>query len=171
MSKLLNKSNMVDMARKEAEAMRKDISVPTELNLREQMSIAVLLEYAEYLFNTKSASEVKTIFTTMATELQASHFVANTFIETAVAQFNELSTNKQKVTSKIKERFLHSPKVCKAFESFADPNLALKTKEIMDNKVIKPYVVLNATADMYLDNVIEHMKNVLKFDHEFIRQF
>lgn len=154
---------------KEARAMRKDIPLISEMQMRDQMSAAVLMAYADHLECTKNIQEIKTIINGLAQKFQDTNYVTNSFVSSVMSQLNTKLSKRSKIKEKIKMQFLNGQKIEKALETFSDPRLVVEKKIVISSIPEDSTDNINAVMEVYLDDVLSQMRKSLTLEHEFLK--
>ncbi len=158
-----------DTAKKEVASMRKDIPLPAELTLRERMCSAILIEYAGTLLaEGKKYDDVRTTIMAEAGKLCTDHYIPSTFVVQVLTDLNTFFTERTSRKTKIKNRFFSDKKTQSALKKFSDPNLHKEAASLSSGmEKLNLSGISDATAEVYMTEVVELMKNKTTIPFDF----
>ena len=154
---------------KEATAMRNDLSVATEVILRERMCSAILIEYAATLLKEgKSYDSIRTAITSEVNKMCENPYLPKTFIVKVMSDLNAFFMEKESRKEKIKTRFFAHKESQKAFKKFADPALFQEAEKVASG--LEKFAVSDissATAELYMTEAVEFMQKHSTIPYDF----
>jgi hypothetical protein len=170
---------------KDAAAMRKDLPIPAELNIRAAMCASILVEYARNLLDDgKSPSDVRTEIMTLGDTFKDTNYVPTSFGDVLGEQMTKMFSERDSFQDRVFRRFSGVDRAKSGISKFADKSIG-KAMEKFGLQVAEECIAntlreesadargakyLVATYSDYFHEAVQKMKNSGILPEDFVRK-
>lgn len=171
MYKHLMKANENPELTQEIAAMRKDLTVPAEVAMRQRVASGMLLEYAKAkLQDGMSIEAVKQLILDEASKLSKDLYFPSTFAMLVMTDMASLFIEKTTVFNRIVNRVCAHKDTEKALKAFADPNISAAANTIKAGvESFAPSTLMDKTIGMYMSEICDVMSKRTNLDMTFFK--